>query len=870
MSEELPLIERDNEIGILSRLLEETGKGKGMVLDIVGDAGIGKTRLVREFVRQVGAPQVRFIETRCNRDVGALPYGPWIQILKELPGTLPSAQKAKAETFIPPEFLRTEANISGRDQSGSAATKVISILFPSVEQEKLSLFDTIGRAIARAAEESVLILFLDDLMWADDATIELLTYVSQGIQDHPILIITAFRDSEVEAESPLGNYVYQAKRDKLLKEIRLRTLSRQGVAAIIESLLSKDRSTPELVESIFSKTGGNPFFVEEITRSIVEQLGSVESTASGSISELRIPTTVRTVIKQRLGKLTSGTFQTLATAAIIGRDFPFELLRDVTETSEDALLDQLEEALRARILSERKIGQIEVFQFVDAPIHEYLVQEISLIRRRKYHKKIAELMEQKHPDLLRAQPERLAFHYLHVGDNEKALKYTLQAAENAERFYAHEDARKLYQQALELIEEDPELEAEILERIAFLSFFVGDPGFKVHFERAISACKKRNLPRRVAALYIVYSMSVWTLEGSPDKATQLCLQALAELGDDIKNSEAAGLHAQIARIHTIAGRLPDAIEWAEKAVKVAEVATAPEVLAQAYQTLAISLPYTEKQRIIKLLQDAMEISKNNNLFDPLCRSHVNLGYTLAVLENDFEGAASVYRAGVEEAKRRGYPGYRVHLSNELAYYCFIPTGKYDLAQKIAEENLKLAENWKVYKVYPRLVLGHICMVQGNYQQARAYFEEALPLAREVGWTTFISGTMRELGALALETNDLVIADRWLRETNDYLLKIGAIDAVNRVEIMFQLGRVALLSNNLREAKEKLEQIEELSNSIKEKWVFGFQAELSGYIAQKEGRLDEAQKELNEALRTWEATQREPDAARVRKALQSVK
>jgi tetratricopeptide (TPR) repeat protein len=705
-------------------------------------------------------------------------------------------------------------------------------------------------------------------MWADDATIELLSYVSQGSHYQPILIISAYRDAEVDAESSLAKYVYQEKRDKRLKEMQLKALSKRAVAAIIESILGKERSSSEFTESIFAKTGGNPFFVEELSRSLAQQFRLIESTGPINILDLQIPTTVKTVIRQRLSKLTPGTFQTLTTAAMIGREFTFDLLRDVTETSENTLLDQLEEALRARILRESKIGQVESFQFLDAPVHEYLVHEISLVRRRRYHKRIADLIEEKHPHLVRMQPERIAYHYLHSGDNQKALKYTILGAENAQRFYAHDEARKLYQQALDLVENDPKLEAELLESMAVTSYFASNPQSE-DFERAIKAMRKLNLPKRVAALYDLYSIWAWQHDASVDEARELCLRGLSELGDDTRNAEAAGLHAGIARIYALSGRPSDAIEWAEKAAKIAEEARASEVLAQVYQTLAISLPLREKERILKLLQDAIKISRDNELYDPLCRAHVNLGYTIALLKNDFEKAIEIYREGLDKATRRGMLGYRLHLSSELAYYCYIPTGRYDEAKTIAEENLRLAGNWKFYQVYPRLILGHVSMAQGDYSKARASLEETLPISRETGWSTLISDNLRELGILALETNDIPAAEKYLNEANEYLQKMDDTTAVFRAEILFYLGRTFLLRNDLSRATQLVEQIEEFSTMIQENWVLGFQAELAGHIAQKKGDADEATRKLNDALTIWERTKREPDANRVKTALRAL-
>ncbi len=489
MTEEIPLVERDHELRVLGQLFEETKNGRGAFVVIFGEAGIGKTRLVRELARLVGN-ESRLIEARCYRDVGALAYGPWITVLRQLASAAPLLHASRRTGTFMPELVKVAIEAGGSAQVLQllrAETRDASALLSSMEHDKLRLFEAVAKPLVEAAKQKAIILFFDDLTWADNATVDLLAHVSPVLENQSILIVSAVRDTDLDPESPLAQYLVQEIRDRRVHEFHLKPLSEKATVTVVESVLGKAAVTPDLIPTIFARTGGNPFFVVELARAISSQFDVSELSRAIKISELRIPTSVKTVIYQRLARLKSETLQTLTSAAIVGREFTFEVLSGLTEASEDILLDQLEEALRTRILRERKIGQTEVFSFVDAQVHDYLVQEVSLIRRRRYHKKIADLIEGKYPALATSQPETLAFHYMQAGENDKALKYTLVAADNAQLVYAHKDAVKLYRQALELIEGNPLLVARVNERLSDSLHLSGHyEEARVNYESALS------------------------------------------------------------------------------------------------------------------------------------------------------------------------------------------------------------------------------------------------------------------------------------------------------------------------------------------------------------------------------------------------
>ena len=143
------------------------------------------------------------------------------------------------------------------------------------------------------------------------------------------------------------------------------------------------------------------------------------------------------------------------------------------------------------------------------------------------------------------------------------------------------------------------------------------------------------------------------------------------------------------------------------------------------------------------------------------------------------------------------------------------------------------------------------------------------MSRETGWSTLISDNLRELGFLALETLDQPNAEKWLNEASDYLQKIDDITAVFRAEVLFHLGRTVLMSNDLPRAEQLLQQIERIATTLQENWVLGFQTELAAYITKAKGDTHETNRKLHDALAIWERAEREPDANRVRKAIETL-
>jgi len=578
-------------------------------------------------------------------------------------------------------------------------------------------------------------------MWADDASVELLGYVSRELHDKPILFIIAFREAELDTKSPLARYMLQELHEKRLREIRLKPVSDTTVKRIVEHIIGKAESSASIIRLIYEKTGGNPFFVEELSRSISEQLQVLENTGRET-SDIEMPATVRALIQQRLLGLKTDTLETLKLAAVIGREFTFDLLKDMTDASDDALIERLEEALRARIIREHKtlMEAAEGFTFLHPLVHEYLLQEISLVRRRKYHMRIAILMEKKYPVLRSSQPDKLAFHYLHASDHQKALKYALLAAEGAETVYAHEDARKLYEQALELIENDAILAGRVNERLGDLLSLSGQlVNARTLYETALKHVPPTDRIWR-SRLHREIGHTL-TREHRYEEASHACDVAENILGPEL-DSDPSGwrrewVNIQLDRLVVCywQGRVDEMSQLVEKVRPSVERYGMSLQRGQFFQSLvSFSLRrdrYVGSSETTSYAEAALSASEESGIQREISWSRFWLGFA-KLWHQDFRGAEEQLLKSLDEAERSGDLGIQARCLNYLTLLCR-KQGRIEETRMYVLRTLDSASAARMpeYVAMAKANLSWIAWRERNIQSAENEARAALELLKRV-------------------------------------------------------------------------------------------------------------------------------------------
>jgi hypothetical protein len=442
------LVDREQEIRILRARLDAALRGEGSLVFITGEAGIGKTRLAYELRSYAKLRGAQCLMSKGGEREGAVPYQPWSDIIKEYARWAPPLLVFKAVGTFATELVKLVPDLGEK-----LGTIPSSAPAPSVQQH-VRLYEAVTQFFVNISKEVPLVLFLDDLQWLDDASMALLHHMARAINAEHLLVVGAYRDLELDDQRSLSRSVAEINRERLSSTLPLKRLAFDHVLQMIRQTFG-EKVPDELPDLIYGKTEGNPFFVEEVLRSLVEE-GAVYPVEKGwgvkDLSQVHVPRGIKEVLGKRLECLDEACCHVLSAAAVIGREFSFPMLREVTGLGENELIDIIDKCLQARLVVARHILGEEVYAFADTQLRDVLYEDISPIRRRRQHMKVGEAVERVYAKKIDDYLEALAYHFLEGNDLSKAIDYAQKAGDKAVRLFAWNQARRYYETALKLME----------------------------------------------------------------------------------------------------------------------------------------------------------------------------------------------------------------------------------------------------------------------------------------------------------------------------------------------------------------------------------------------------------------------------------
>ena len=470
--------------------------GERQLVFLVGEPGMGKSRLCGEFAREVYAAGATVLYGRCDEESLA-PYQPFVEALRHY------------VSVCPPDELRAQAGPTADDLARlvpDLARRVPGVTVPptgiDAEADRLRLFDAVRFLLAEASVEQTVVLILDDLHWADRPTLQLLRHLLRA-EPFPILLVATYRETDLDRAHPLATVLADLRREHPFERLHMKGLDIEEIVQSLERAAGQDigRRGRRLAEALAHTTDGNPFFIIQIlghltdTGRIYEQDGVW--TFDVSVDELGIPEGVKEVVGRRISSLSEDANKALGVAAVLGRDFSLDILERVADMSSDELVDALDEAVRAGIVLEAR-GAPGRYSFAHALVRETLYEELTATRRVRLHRRTVSVLE----ELAAGDEDRfvseLAYHYLEaaqVTEVDKAIDYARRAAKRAVSLIAYEEGVRLYERAIGALDlgeaPDDSMRLDLLLELGDAQWKAGDVvGSRETFDRARSLAKK--------------------------------------------------------------------------------------------------------------------------------------------------------------------------------------------------------------------------------------------------------------------------------------------------------------------------------------------------------------------------------------------
>ncbi len=791
-----PLVGRNQELGRLLEAFERMRGGRAQVVSLAGEAGTGKSRLIAEFLAHLeadgGLAGTAVRRASCS-SLGEPTYGVFGALFREGYAVQPddSLEVAREKLAQGLSSLGAEAGIA------QAIAPVLSYLLGveearprdlDPEQLKRQIVLAARLLVERRLEQGPLLAIVDDLHWADAASVDLLRDLADHLADRRLMLLVAHRP---EARPPVMAGAEQT-------EIRLAALSADETRQFVDGLFGslQQLAFARLRDLIVARAGGNPLFVEEIVRSLVDKgvlVREAERWAlSASVETVSLPPTLHGLLLSRVDKLPADSRRVLQAAAVLGVSFDEALLQAVAGDTAMAL-ERLAEADLLRDAGQGP-GPLQArgrrYRFAHALVHEVVYENLLLSRRSELHERAGRALEAAvgpSPSRL-SDLEALGHHWSFTSDKAKGARYLTAAGDRSRAVYANDDAIRHYERALATLASCLACDDQIRivrERLADLLALTGKRADALaHYEAVRQELEAAGDGAGAARLYRKIGGLHWET-GDRERAKACFAAGIDRLGDAGDPIERAQLYQEIGRLAFRAGDNAGAITWAERALAEAARADAspPDsermreraaTQAQAYNTLGVALARTgQPQQAVDRIEQSIALAESHDLLQATCRGYTNL----SVLQSSLDPPRSIETClrGLEVARKVGDLAFQSRLQANLAVaYCALTDRCEAEGIEAAETAIDLDRRLGLldHLAVPLIVLGQIRQCHGDHGPALASYQEALALAEQVGEPQLLFPCYDGLATLYLDAGDGAKAELYLAKAQDVCERAG--------------------------------------------------------------------------------------------------
>jgi class 3 adenylate cyclase/tetratricopeptide (TPR) repeat protein len=840
------LVGREAEWRQLLAAIERLAAGRGQIVSITGEAGLGKSRLAAELrqhlARQPGAG-AQWVEARCLSYTEAVSFFPMRELVRQLLGVQPDDSETEA-------WSKARRALMERLSPDAANTHLpylahfLNLPLDVAVQEKVRYLDAeaLQKRTFIAIRELIgaqawqpgrpLVLALDDIHWIDQASAALLEYLLPLVDQAPLMLLLLYRP---ERESACWAIHEKAARefDDRTSQISLGRMSAEDSQQLLANLVPLDPWPPEIQTLILGRTEGNPLYMEELLRGLVDAgiLARADSgwRVSGNLAALEVPDTLEGVMMARLDRLGESCRHATQVASVVGRRFQFDLLTHaLSEQNPSELNPCLSRVQQQEIVREAQRLPDLTYAFRHGLMQEVCYGSLLARTRRLYHRKIAAYLEANQAEAEGDYP--LIAHHAFLGqDWPRALRYQQLAGEQAQQLFANHEAIDHFTKALQSAENLP--------------------------------------PEETAAARLAIHLNLGellTTTGKYDQAVEHLDRALA-LADARGERDARTRACRWrARLHELRGEYPQAFEWIERGLGTLAGRESAEMAQLLLLAGLINIRQGNFDSALTQCQHALQIAERLNDVRALARANNLLG--LIHRRGDSAAAIGHFRRALDLYQRAGDVQGQATAQNLIANACF-NTGQWQEADRLYRQARATFD--QMGDVYNRAFadnnLGGIALNQGRLDEALAFYGEALRSLEQIGGSAYVLGVIRmNLGAAFIRQGEAAQARAHLRAARQLFEQAGSRDFLPELHRHF--ARAALIAGEAPEAEAEARAALQLARELSMRGEEGNCLRVLGEIAGAQRRWDEAETLLAESVAALEEVADEYELARSRFSL----
>ncbi|HPX94958.1 MAG TPA: SpoIIE family protein phosphatase [Brevefilum fermentans] len=761
------MIGRKKELDSLLELSETVLAGLGRVGLILGEPGIGKSRLILEWKRlmqsqNITAP-IRWIESHSLAFGQEFAYHLLKDLLRaalEITTTTPDSRaKGMSEAVFMEDICLGDENLQlylahllEFDLTEQEEVQVHLLQAQELRNKYLQSVQTLFRCLSN---QQPLIIVLEDLQWADASSVDLLIDLLSLTTSSPILFCLVSR----QERDSIGWNLIKAARERIglrLTELKLENLSEDESQSFVEQLINT-KEIPEIIRTaVLNKSEGNPYFIEELINMLINegvlQKKGEKVIVSTKIDQARIPDSLQGLLTARIDRLPEDARLTLRIASVIGRYFPEKVIALVMKEHAPGvnLLTQLNILESLQILSVAEVKPALTYKFHHILMHEAAYHSIVETDRIDLHRSVGLALEDLYPEQKERLAPQLAHHFLITNDTKKAYQYLDLAGHASMDAFATAEAEVYFARAITQTT-DPEQLAHLYIDLGEARAQQGNHRQAVHaWNKAIDYLERFNDPDRLARTYARSARSAWW-GYTPQYSLEICLRGMKAIEGAKESPDIAYLIHETGRAYFFNDQPDKARAFSEQSLEMAQRLGAAEVQAEALATIGV-LPTTSPEQAVEALEKAVKISEENDLFGSASRAYINLALVVDNL-GKVRLARDYRMRAIQLGRKIG------GLSEELLLYRAIARASIWLAD-FQDAEIRLSKSEQLIQqtethlsesgLTQSYLKGNLLRLKGDFNQAIEIFTELISHSRQMGAEQQLIDAHRALTEAILE------------------------------------------------------------------------------------------------------------------------